>query len=296
MTIDDRYRVTPRLGLAALVCLGAATAVPLAHADAQDPKGNNGTVKVAPYGDIDSIPNNTPHVGCTFQLEWYGFDAGVTSTVLFEEQPPTTDVGMSVSGDTTVVLDDDPGAGAGNDGFDGSQAYTLSFTGDPHPQQGYHVRLTINTPESKGADVKHKVFWVEGCTPPTTPPPTTPSTPTTTPAVPTTPAATPTPAVTPTPQVTPQVTPQTPQVQPQDEEESEAPDVLGEQASNNNAPSAPAASQQALPTSVNAGLDRAGAPADGSPVGSDTVRVLLGALLVLLGGVCARLGWLRARG
>ena len=177
MTSNDHYRLAPRLGLAALVCLGAATAVPFAQANAQDPKGNNGTVKVAPYGDIDSIPNNTPHVGCTFQLEWYGFDAGVTSTVLFEEQPPTTDVGMSVSGDTTVVLDDDPGAGAGDEGLDASQVYTLSFTGAPHPQQGFHVRLTINTPESKGADVKHKVFWVEGCTPPTAPPSTPPTTP-----------------------------------------------------------------------------------------------------------------------
>src|SRR5215203_1416450 len=60
--------------------------------------GNNGTVKVAPHGDVDSIPNNTPHVGCVFQLEWYGFDAGVTSTVSFAEQAPTTGVGMSVSG------------------------------------------------------------------------------------------------------------------------------------------------------------------------------------------------------
>ena len=108
-------------------------------ANAAGPQGNNGTVKVAPDGDIDAIPNNHPHVGCTFQLEWYGFDANVVSTVLFEEQAPTTGVGMTVAGDTTVQLDNDPGAGAGNDGIDGSQAYTLSFTGAPHPQQGYHV-------------------------------------------------------------------------------------------------------------------------------------------------------------
>ena len=167
MNSIDRYRLTPRLGLAALICLGTVTAAPLAAT--AGPQGNNGTVKVAPYGDIDSIPNNHPHVGCTFQLEWYGFDANVTSTVLFEEQAPTTGVGMTVAGDTTVQLDNDPGAGAGNDGIDGSQAYTLSFTGSPHPQQGYHVKLTINTPESNGATVKHKVFWVQGCDVP--PPP-----------------------------------------------------------------------------------------------------------------------------
>ena len=81
-------RTSAALSAAALTTLmvagvpGAATAAP----------GNNGTVKVAPHGDVDSIPNNTPHVGCTFQLEWYGFDAGVTSTVLFEEQarPPAS--------------------------------------------------------------------------------------------------------------------------------------------------------------------------------------------------------------
>ncbi len=32
-----------------------------------------------------------------------------------------------------------------------------------HPQQGYHVKLTIHAPGSQGADTKHKVFWVEPC-------------------------------------------------------------------------------------------------------------------------------------
>ncbi len=36
---------------------------------------------------------------------------------------------------------------------------------DPHPIQGYHVKLTVNAEGSQGADVKHKVFWVEGCGP-----------------------------------------------------------------------------------------------------------------------------------
>ena len=43
------------------------------------------------------------------------------------------------------------------------QAYTLSFDGEPHPQQGYHVKLTVNTPYSHGSDKKSKVFWVEPC-------------------------------------------------------------------------------------------------------------------------------------
>ncbi len=160
----ENNRLKTGLASAAVLCVGGAlTAMTAMSAPSVAAPGNNGTVKVAPYGDVDAIPNNHPHVGCTFQLEWFGFDADVTSTVLFEEQAPTTGVGMTVAGDTTAALDGDPGSGAGNDGFDGTQVYTLSFTGAPHPQQGYHVKLTIDTPESNGASVKHKVFWVEGC-------------------------------------------------------------------------------------------------------------------------------------
>ena len=40
----------------------------------------------------------------------------------------------------------------------------LGGLGDPHPKQGFHLKLTVNAPGSIGADVKHKVFWVQGCT------------------------------------------------------------------------------------------------------------------------------------
>ena len=131
-----------------------------------DPAGNNGTVKIAPYGDVDGIPNNTPHPGCRFQIEWYGFDEGadIVSTVTFAMQAPTDDVALSGTSPSTVFVGGDPATGAGTDtGFDGVQDYTLAFDGEPHAQQGYHVKLTINTPDSQGADVKHKVFWVEPC-------------------------------------------------------------------------------------------------------------------------------------
>lgn len=55
-------------------------------------------------------------------------------------------------------------------------------------------------------------------------------------------------------------------------------------------PSVAPSQQQQLPTAVNAGLTGA------EPAGPSSTQVLLGALLVLLGGVLARLGWLRARG
>jgi hypothetical protein len=115
---------------------------------------------------MDSIPNNTPHPGCSFQVEWYGFDEGadVVSTVTFAMQAPTSDVDLAVAGPQSVFVGGDPASGAGTDsGLDGRETYTLSFTGEPHPQQGYHVRLTVATPRSQGNDTKTKVFWVEPC-------------------------------------------------------------------------------------------------------------------------------------
>lgn len=107
-----------------------------------------------------------PHVGCVFDVEWYGFDEGadIVSDVTFESWAPTR-VPMTVDGPTQVFVGGDPASGAGTDeGFDGEATYRLAFDGEPHPQQGYHVKLTIHTPGSRGADVKHKVFWVEDCT------------------------------------------------------------------------------------------------------------------------------------
>ena len=71
--------------------------------------------------------------------------------------------------------------------------------------------------------------------------------------------------------------------------ETSAPEVLGEQAfAGSNAQT-----EQELPTSVNAGA--AGTVAS-SPADASGATTLLGLLLVLLGAVTARLGWIRARG
>ena len=131
-----------------------------------DPPGNNGTVKIAPAGEAEGTPDNNPHPGCTFQIEWYGFDEGsdIVSTVEFAMHSPTSDVGLSGTSPEEVFVGEDPATGAGTEtGLDGVQEYTLSFEGEPHAQQGYHVKLTVHTPYSQGADTKHKVYWVEGC-------------------------------------------------------------------------------------------------------------------------------------
>jgi hypothetical protein len=131
-----------------------------------DPPGNNGTVKIARVGDLDRIPNNTPHPGCTFEVQWYGFDAGsdVVSHVSFTPQAPTSDTDIAVSGPTDVPVGEDAASGAGTaTGLDAVETYTLSFSGGAPAKQGYHVRLTVSTPRSLGNDTKTKVFWVEPC-------------------------------------------------------------------------------------------------------------------------------------
>jgi hypothetical protein len=127
------------------------------------PAGNNGTVKIDGV-DFDSHPDNEPHVGCRFQVDWYGFDGGATSDVTFELQAPT---GSGViKQDSGIKMETADNAGGGSEaGLDASVTYGLAFPRavKPHPIQGYHVKLTINTTGAQGADVKHKVFWVEGC-------------------------------------------------------------------------------------------------------------------------------------
>jgi hypothetical protein len=134
-----------------------------------NPPGNNGTIKIddTPF---DDAPDNEPHVGCVFQVDFYGYDEGdLFADVTFESHPPTGPV-VTLLTDTVFIGEDDNSGGGSQAGLDASVTYTLDFTGiTPHPVQGFHVKLTINAEGSQGADVKHKVFWVTGCAPaPTT--------------------------------------------------------------------------------------------------------------------------------
>jgi hypothetical protein len=142
----------------------ASQAVVGAQATAKaDPAGNNGTVKIDRV-EFDSHPNNQPHVTCSFQVDFYGFDKGVgDADVNFALHSPTkNDRTMTVtSGDLTPNIGEDA-AGGGTD-VDAQETYTLAFTGAPHDKQGYHVKLTVHAPGSQGADTKHKVFWVQPC-------------------------------------------------------------------------------------------------------------------------------------
>ena len=157
--------------------LGGAGVAPAAP----NPPGNNGVIKIdgEPF---DSHPDNEPHVGCTFEVDFYGYDEGdLEAEITFESHPPTGPVEVLLT-DTVFIGEDDNSGGGSEAGLDAEVEYTLDLSGiEPHPNQGWHVKLTIHAEGSQGADTKFKVFWVEGCvSPPTTSTTSTTSTSTTT--------------------------------------------------------------------------------------------------------------------
>jgi hypothetical protein len=154
------------VALALTVAGGVSLLGGLAFA-APNPPGNNGTIKVDGI-PFDDLPNDEPHVGCTFQVDFYGFDQGdLNADVTFEAQPPTQRPGggsQVLLHDTVFIGEDDNSGGGSEAGLDASETYTLDLAGiTPHPVQGFHVKLTIHADGSQGADTKYKVFWVQGC-------------------------------------------------------------------------------------------------------------------------------------
>lgn len=128
------------------------------------PTGNSGTVKVDGIAFEDHHANE-PHPSCDFRITFWGYGEGREATATFAMQSPTN--ATTGPGSTTygpIDIGTDP-AGGGNDP-DGNIVVNLGeFLEDSgataHPQQGFHVKLTVNATGSQGADVKHKVFWVE---------------------------------------------------------------------------------------------------------------------------------------
>jgi len=135
----------------------------------EDPLGNNGTVKVDGV-DFDDHPNDEPHPGCTFQIDFYGFDEGdLYADVSFAAIDPTGAIDPLLT-DTVFIGEDDNSGGGSEAGLDAEETYDLTTALaaiTPHPQQGWHVKLTVNAEGSQGSDTKYKVFWVSGCSPTT---------------------------------------------------------------------------------------------------------------------------------
>ncbi|WP_432890300.1 hypothetical protein ACQPYH_12510 [Kribbella sp. CA-245084] len=291
--------------------LGATTLLvaPSANADQAvvaggnkgNPPGNNGTVKIEGADIQSGPPDNNPHQGCTFVVEFYNYDKNPDyfAKVTFEDQAPTKDGGLQVvSGNLSPFIGEDA-AGGGTD-LDARETYTLKFTGQPQPQQGYHVKLTVDAPGSIGADKKHKVFWVSGCdAPPTTTPPTKTPCPTKTPTkppttspptttAPTTPPATTKPPTT-VPTTAPPSTPATTTAPPATTTgtPSDTPPTATTTATTP-VPDVPGESQTpapGVPTEVDAGFGGANGTAANSVAGGNSPFGLAGGLLLVAGGL-----------
>jgi hypothetical protein len=181
------------IAVGSMVAILAGVGSSVANAKGTVPPENGGTVKIdgTPF---DDQPNNQPHTGCAFQIDFYGYGQGdLSATVTFEAAPPTVPAGDRVLLTDTVFIGEDDSSGGGSEaGLDASETYGLDFAGmEPHPQLGFHVKVTVKAEGSQGADVKYKLYWVTGCetTPPTT---------TTTSTSPPSPRPTATPSTTPT--------------------------------------------------------------------------------------------------
>src|SRR5215212_6335972 len=117
-SILRRGRIVAGAGILAI----AALAFTGAQGFAEDPPGNNGTVKIDGV-DFDVYPNNEPHVGCVFQVDFYGFDQGdLNAKVAFKVWPPTGDMETILK--DSVFIGEDPNDGGGSvAGLDAERTY-----------------------------------------------------------------------------------------------------------------------------------------------------------------------------
>lgn len=180
-----------RLGLAlssaaaaGVACLAIAT-----PALAADPAGNNGTVKIDNNILDDNDRANRPHVPCDFQVRFFNFDLNQEAKITFTIHPPSSAERTVLYTETKVVSDDEAKGGQDEDAvFDYSAATWGLDKYKLQENQGYHVKLTIESDGVPGG-VKHKVFWLQPCTtstesPSPTPTPTESESPTSNPSSP----------------------------------------------------------------------------------------------------------------
>jgi LPXTG-motif cell wall-anchored protein len=136
--------------------IGAAvlmvTALALTPAASGQGQGNPGTIKINDE-DIDRFPANVPHVGCVFRVGFFGFPDGSEASVNFAAHPPTG-TGALLSDEVTL----------NGDTVETYDLTNLLANFEPHPQQGFHIKLDVNVDGAPGGS-KSKVFWVV-CEPP----------------------------------------------------------------------------------------------------------------------------------
>jgi hypothetical protein len=166
----DQGRNTYALDSSRLFALVAATSLLMGAGPASakgktppgDPPGNNGTIKVVATDPSDPDPGNEPHLdSCLLWLEFYGFDQAQVADVTFTAHPPTGDRELLKWSGT--ISDDPAGGGQDDDAVIGVNLTSALQGLEPHPQQGYHVKVTSNSQGAPGG-AKQKVFWLK-CAP-----------------------------------------------------------------------------------------------------------------------------------
>jgi hypothetical protein len=150
------------------------TTAPKDKADSSEehvPAGNKGSMKVRPVGTPAAPPRNYAHLPCVVQVDFYGVPHS-SATVTAVSHAPTGPTGQTLLTQTLTFSQSSPNP-PGNE-LVGST--TLDFTGvldglTYHAQQGYHVKLTAEIDGPQGANVKHKVFWIDCAAPAVAPAP-----------------------------------------------------------------------------------------------------------------------------
>ena len=104
--------LTVLIGAAAMFVRPGGDALPAGAAMAAPP-GNNGTIKIDGVELGDKPPENNPHQGCSFTVEFYNYEEGpYNAQVIFQDQAPTSDAGVQVvSGDQNPFIGGDPAGG-----------------------------------------------------------------------------------------------------------------------------------------------------------------------------------------
>jgi hypothetical protein len=147
----------------ALVLFSASASLAKEKHAPGDPPGNNGTIKVVASDPSDPDPGNEPHLDtCLLWLEFYGFDQGQTADITFRAHPPTGD-GELLAHKAVPISEDAAGGGQDQDAVLGYNLASALQQYEPHPQQGYHVKVTSDAKEAPGGP-KQKVFWLK-CAP-----------------------------------------------------------------------------------------------------------------------------------
>jgi hypothetical protein len=148
------------LAAAALASLALTAQFGAAAKPANNPPGANGTVKIDGQ-PFDTAPDNQPHVGCVFQVDFYNFDKGnYNAKVQFDIHPPSGKDRV-IRQDTVFVGQDI--AGGGRD-LDAERTYDLNMDvlARERHKQGFHIKLTVEAPGAGGKIAKKsKVFWAK---------------------------------------------------------------------------------------------------------------------------------------